>query len=292
MNNSNKTDTDKIINISSDNISGNCDFKCSYSHNYVENNLVAKNEGDMILLTNDTIQPVVTYNNNNYMLSSIIIVSPSLHKFENSKTDGEILIEHVPVSGGKHLFVCIPLINSSNLSNASVLLTLTIDYVFTNAPNNGNTVNLNIANFNLNTLVPNEPFYSYTGKDMNNYDSDFIVFDIKNAIPLNNNTFNSLTQMITPLSSQMTGTQLFYNKLGKNTIESNASTSSTTTPSDKKIKSTFDVYSVINSDYFITIVQIIINFIFILLLLFILNYLFTYITSIKKNKIPYQIPLS
>jgi len=303
------TTSDPIINISRENISGNCDFKCSYSYNYVENNLVAKNNGNMIVLTNSGIQPDVTYNNNQYMVSSVIITSPSLHKFNNSKTDGEVLIEHVPTNGGNHLFVCIPLIKSSNLSNASVLVSSIIEYVSVHTPSQGKTINLDVANFNLNAIIPNDkPFYSYIGPDMNGYTSDFVVFDLNTAIPLNDNTFNTLTKIITPFSIQMRGTKLFYNKKGTGNIEAintpgstqnndsdtsnnDSDTNNQNTPSSKNNFNffninDFDLYSFVNSDIFINIIKIIINFVFLLGLLFIINYLLTYITNSKsKNKL-------
>jgi len=299
------TTLDPIINISRENVSGNCDFKCSYSYNYSENNLLAKNNGNMIILINSDIHPDVTYNNNKYMLSSVIITCPSLHKFNNSKTDGEVLIEHVPINGGNHLFVCIPLIKSANLSNSSVIVSSVIEFSLLHTPQQGNTFNLDVANFNLDTIIPSKkPFYSYSGKDMNGYNSDFIVFGLDNAIPLNNNIFNSLTQIVTPFSIQMRGTQLFYNEKGtgdeKDTREENIDSKNVSDENDKtdkkKTKSSknnfnlpdFDFHSFVNSDIFINIIKIIINFIFLLGLLFIVNYLFTYITNTKTRSINSQ----
>ena len=98
-----------IINISSDVIAGKCDNKCSYVYDYLNTNLVIKKDTNMITIINEGIEPVVKYNNNNYMVSSTMLVTPSLHKFNNNKTDGEILIEHMPIQGGKKMYVCIPI---------------------------------------------------------------------------------------------------------------------------------------------------------------------------------------
>ena len=42
-----------------------------------------------------------------HILSQIIIFSPSLHLFNNSKVEGEIIVVHTPESGGQNLFVCV-----------------------------------------------------------------------------------------------------------------------------------------------------------------------------------------
>jgi len=104
----------------------------------------------------------------------------------------------------------------------------------------------------------------------------------------------------------MRGTQLFYNEKGtgndeKDTREENIDSKNVSDENDKtdkkKTKSSkknnfnlpdFDFLSFVNSDVFINIVKIIINFIFLLGLLFIVNYLFTYITNNKTRSINSQ----
>ena len=55
------------LNISQDNVSGECNLKCSYSFQYSNSNCVAKNNGNTIVLSYDESNvPPATYNGNKY----------------------------------------------------------------------------------------------------------------------------------------------------------------------------------------------------------------------------------
>jgi carbonic anhydrase len=199
------------INISSKNISGNCDLKCQYSYKYPQSNSTAKNNGVMISLTYDNSSvPPVLYNEEKYNVSQFTIVCPSIHIFEGNNVDAEIYIEHIPINGGQTLYVAVPIISSSESSNAGNLLTEIINSVSTNAPSEGDSTNLNINGLSLQYVVQNKPFYSYT--DTNN--SDWIVYDVLDAIPLSSNTLSKLAQIIKPFSLPTEGGELFHNPNG------------------------------------------------------------------------------
>lgn len=202
------------INISQQNIYGNCDLKCSYTFKYGETDLIATNNNVMISLTCDKSSvPPVKYNNNNYNVDKINIVSPSLHIFEGSKTSGEIMIEHSPERGGNNLVVCIPIINSGDNTIASNFLTQIINDVSLKAPQNGDTTTIIMSNnFSLNSFIPNKPYFNY------NYNTnDYIVFGSNYGIPLTSNTLNTLKKMIKPFPLNLFGNYLFYNAKGPNT---------------------------------------------------------------------------
>ena len=196
------------INISTKNITGKCDLKCSYQFKYEESNSMAKNNGVVINLTYDSrsIYPV-TYNSQKYNVSSISIVSPSIHIFNDKKMPGEILIEHTPMNGGNILNVCIPFVASSESSSASDLITEIIKKVSTNAPSEGETTNINLIT--LQKIVPRKPFYVY-----NNKSTDYIVFGAIDAIPLCLSIIQTLKQIIKPFSLSTPGESLFYNSKG------------------------------------------------------------------------------
>lgn len=196
------------INISPKNITGKCDLKCSYQFKYEESNSTAKNNGVVINLTYDSrsIYPV-TYNSQKYNVSSISIVSPSIHIFNDKNMPGEILIEHTPVNGGNILNVCIPFVASSESSSASDLITEIIKKVSTNAPSEGETTNINLIT--LQKIVPRKPFYVY-----NNKSTDYIVFGAIDAIPLSLSIIQTLKQIIKPFSLSTPGESLFYNSKG------------------------------------------------------------------------------
>ena len=271
-----------IINISSDNITGKCDYKCSYIYDYLYTNLVAKNNTNMISIINEGIEPVVKYNNNNYMVSSTMLVSPSLHKFNNKKTDGEILIEHMPIQGGKKMYVCIPIIQSTNFSSASVTIALIIEAIKADKTAKDNIVRVKADNFTLNSFIPKGKFYSYNGNDLNGSDTDFVVFGIENAIPMNQTIFNSLTELILPISTQMKGGALFVNDKGPNSSDviTDISNLDISKLADNTSSAPF-----IDTEIISIIIQIILNCLFFFTLFYIINFSFNYMLSGVNNKI-------
>ena len=172
------------INVSSQNVYGNCDLKCSYNYEYHQSNSVAKNNGVFLSLSYDkgTTSPVI-YNTRNYYVSKINIYSPSLHKFNDNFVAAELIIEHAPEIGGDLLYVCVPIVTSTNSTDASTILTDIIQSVASNAPAMNESTNLNLSNFNLNAIVPKKPFFSYTGTE--GLIGQVIVFANNNALPLN-----------------------------------------------------------------------------------------------------------
>lgn len=266
---------DNIINISSKNITGKCDYKCSYTYAYLDTTVVAKKNVNMISLINDGIEPVVTYNNNNYMVSTTMIVSPSIHKFNGKKTDGEILIEHMPIQGGSKMYVCIPITQSIYFSSASVIVSMIITAVKSSASAENEVVNVDVPIFNLNSFIPTGKFYSYSGYDLNNDVSDFVVFDIEKAIPLNPFIFNSLTEIIDPISTTMKGGDLFLNEKGSN-VNTTDTSNTTDTP---VVEDGSNSSPIIDNDIISIIVQIILNCLFFFTLFYIINFLFNYVLS-------------
>ncbi len=201
------------IDISLKNIVGKCDLKCSYGFKYSESNTTAKNNGVMISLTYDNRSiPPVTYNNEKYQVSNIMIVSPSIHNFNGTSMPGEIIIEHNPIRGGNNLKVCIPFSSSSESSTATNILTEIIKKVATNAPRQGDSTNLNISNFNLQNIIPRKPFFIYS-----NGTDDNIIFGSIDAIPLSSSTISTLQKIIKPFNLVTPGKNLFYNGKGPTT---------------------------------------------------------------------------
>jgi hypothetical protein len=274
--------TNKTINISSKNVYGNCDLKCSYNFKYNNSNLVAKNNGVFLSFTLDkgTVSPVI-YNDQNYNVSKLNIYSPSIHTFNSNYAKAEIVIEHVPQLGGEMLYICIPIISSSNTSDASYIVGEIIQNVANTAPALNETTNLNLNNFNLNTIVPKKPFYSYTG--IEGLVGQIIVFGNNNAIPLNENTLKVLSKIIKPYPITISGGEIFYNSKGPNTKKNEGIYISCqptgSSEEEKQIvhkKSNYDVFS--NSKINL-ILQIIIGFVLCILIFIILNFAYNYFVN-------------
>jgi hypothetical protein len=281
--------TTQNINITSKNINGSCDLKCAYSFAYPESNLTATNEGIMISLTPDgSRQPPVTYNTQKYNVSKIMIVSPSIHMFDSSNSNAEIIIEHSPSTGGNLLSVAIPIVSSSETTEASNFINDIIQAVATNAPSEDETTNLNISGFTLQKIIPMKPFYSYEDDT-----TDWIVFGKINAIPLNGTILNTLGKIIKPFPLPTPGENLFFNKIGPNNNVKNDGIyiSCKPTGSSKeeipivyaKNTQSYNFFSSLNSPYFKLIFQLIIGLILFIVTFFMFNHLYTYVTTGKLN---------
>jgi carbonic anhydrase len=275
------------INISQKNVSGKCDLKCSYNFNYSESNTTAKNNGVTIALTydNSSVPPVI-YNNQKYTVSNITIMCPSIHMFNGSAAAAEIVIEHVPISGGPNLMVAIPFTSSSESSAASNVIMEIIKGVSTNAPSEGNSTNLNITGFNLQTIIPLKPFFSYTSPDNN----DWIVFGSLEAIPLNSNILATLGKIIKPYPISTRGAALFYNSSGPNTgktvgdgiyisCQPTGSSEEKTAITYSKNQTSYDFSNVFNNPTAFLIFQVLIGCILFIIIFLFCSYIFSWITT-------------
>ena len=153
MSNNTTNTTNSPVNISAQKITGKCDLKCAYNFDYPTTNVIAYNEGLYIALRfdNQTSTPV-TFNNTKYNVVQMLISTPSIHLFNGSQTPAELIIMHSPQTGGAYLSVCIPIVQSSNTTDATNLVTEIIQLVSSGAPSIGETTSLNISNFTLNKL--------------------------------------------------------------------------------------------------------------------------------------------
>lgn len=274
------------INISLQNVAGKCDLKCSYAFKYSESNSTAKNDGVVIDITYDsTSVPPVVYNEEKYTVSKIMITSPSLHLFNNNTMPGEIMIEHIPAKGGNNLNVCVPFSSSTESSTASVLITQVIEKVATNAPSEGDSTNLNISNFNLQSIVPRKPFFAYsTGAN------DYIVFSELNAIPLSSSTITTLQQIIQPFSLLMPSAPLFYNSKGPisglqigdglyiSCQPTGSSVEETSVEYDKN-SSSVDFSNILDSPLFKVIILVIIGCILLFMVFYGINTFYNYLSE-------------
>lgn len=207
------------IDISMSKITGNCDLKCSYSFNYSNSSCLATNRGNYISISYDkSSSPPVLYNTLQFDVKEIRLYIPSLHSYNDSKKDGELVIIHTSNTGAMPLLVCIP-IKSNNTSSVSALFfNNIINTVASSAPSEDESTNVNIPNFNLNLLVPKSPFFSYSATEPYQPCSEnvnYIVFGVSLDI-----TSDALTKLQTIIQSNpydiKTGPNLFYNDKGSN----------------------------------------------------------------------------
>ena len=271
------------MNISAKNVIGKCDLKCSYAFKYSESNSIAKNKGVMIDISYDSRNvPPVSYNNEKYSVSKIMIVSPSLHLFNNKTMPGEILIEHIPVKGGNNLKVCIPISNSSDSSSASDLITQVIEKVATNAPSDGDSTNLN---FNLQNIVPRKPFFVYSHDSI-----DYIAYGVLDVISVTSSVIKMLQQIIKPFPIPMPSAPLFYNSKGPISgvqigdglyisCQPTGSTDEETEVAYSKNATTYDFSNILNNQSFAYFMMILVGCILFIIIFYGINAFYQYLVE-------------
>lgn len=291
------------INITSNNIAGKCDSKCSYSFKYNESSSTAKNNGSLINLTYDSSSsPQVIHNGLKYNVGNITITSPTIHLFNGSTGPGEIIVTHNPVNSGNILQVCVPFIESSETSTASQTITEIINTVSKNAPSDGDTTNLNMPNFTLQNIIPKKPFYFYSVKKI-----DWIVYGLIDAIPLTSSTLTTLQQIIKPFPIPTPGDELFYNSKGPTSglqlgngiyiscQPTGSSEEETSVEYDTNTSSSVDFSSILKSPYFKIFIIIVISCIIFILIFYAISMFYKYISdddsqSQFNNKIKASLP--
>ena len=275
------------INITPSNVAGSCDYKCSYNFKYNESSSTARNTGVSINLTYDsTTSPNVIFNNQNYNVASISIVSPSIHYFNGETMSAEIIITHSPVTSGNTLEVCIPFTSSSESSNASSLITQIINTVASNAPSAGETTNLNIPDFSLQNIIPRKAYFFYT--DNNN--TNWIVFTALDAVPLSSSTISTLQQIIKPFPIPTPGGDLFYNSKGPSSGESigdgiyiscqpTGSSEEETAVTYDKQTSSIDFSTVLQSPLYQVLIMVIVGIILFVIIFYGISVFYSYIST-------------
>lgn len=280
------------INISSTNVKGKCDNKCSYAFKYSESSSTAKNNGVLINLTYDsTSVPPVVYNSEKYIVENINIVSPSIHTFNNVSMPGEIIISHTPQSGGIPLKVCIPFTSSSESSSASQIITDIINKVASNAPSEGDSTNLNM-NFSLQQIVPRKPFFVYTG-EYSGGNADWIVYGELEAIPLSSTTITTLQQIIQAFPIASPGGDLFYNSKGPISglqlgdgiyisCQPTGSSEEETSVEYDKNSTSFDFSNIFENPTFKSIIIIIIGCLLLIIIFYGISIFYKYLTTDRE----------
>jgi carbonic anhydrase len=208
------------IDISMSKITGKCEYKCSYSFSYNNSSCVATNRGDYLSLSYDkSSSPPVLYNSTGYDVQEIRIYIPSLHSYNDSKTDGEMVIVHSSNTGANPLLVCIP-IKSNNTSSISAMFFKTvIDTVADSAPSDGESTTVNIPKYNLSAIVPRKPFFSYSATEPYQPCSssvEYIVFTpLEASLDMMPETLTTLQSIIQSNPYDIkTGPNLFFNEKG------------------------------------------------------------------------------
>jgi len=200
------------MNISPQNIAGNCTLKCDFSFDFPVSSCTATNNGTYLKLSLNFPSPPVIFNNTKYNFLEANLYSPSQLLYNNQQTSAELMLAFQPVGGGKFLIVTIPLSTNGISGAASNKITEIINAASKGAPAQGGSTNQGITDFTLNDFIPMKEFYSFSYSDF----SDFVSFGTQSAIYISQTYLTTLQKIIKPPSGIQfaSGPKLFINKKG------------------------------------------------------------------------------
>jgi len=255
------------INISSTNVAGECNYKCDLAFNYTVSSCPVSHQSTSLSIKYDTTTvPAVTYNYIKYNATNIDISSPSYCFYNGNRAPGEIAIYHTSVDSNYTLVIVIPIIESNNLTDASMFLSNIISGVSSSAPTIGNQTTINLNNFSLNAFVPKKPFYTF------NYSESFniVAFGLDGAISLSKTNLTTLASFFTS-DRKLTDTipkdqkqiKMYKNTVGPSTEAAgdiyidckpvNESEETTNVPTKKVYDYGFTMNDIINNKTFLAI---------------------------------------
>lgn len=200
------------MNISPQNITGNCTLKCDFSFDFPVSSCTVTNYGTTLNLSINYSSPPVIFNTTKYNFLSGGLNSPSQLLYNNQPTSAELMLYFQPVNGGKYFAVSIPLSTNGISSAGSNKISEIINAASKGAPAQGGSTNQGVADFTLNDFIPMKEFYSFSYPDF----IDFISFGTQSAIYISQNDLTTLQKIIKPTTyiPYASGPSLFVNKKG------------------------------------------------------------------------------
>jgi hypothetical protein len=201
-----------------------CVLLCNYHPIYSISRVICENKGTHLEYTFPDITDIyhTKYSGTQYRVNKMSLYVPGLHTYENSTMSAELVINHLSeTNDGKSLNVCIP-VEGGGIKDSLLDSLIAQTLELSNSGSSGLTM-LSIPDFDISMIIPNRPFYSYTGQDMfkpcipGNNDAEFLVFDKKASIKISTSTLNNLTSNITRAvinPSSVGSHKLYYNMNG------------------------------------------------------------------------------
>ncbi len=153
------------INISRTHIKDKCNNKCQYFFRYNNSKCNIKNKRTFLQLSYDRPynKTPVTYNGQSLYVTKVMIFSPSIHTYDGQSASAEFLIEHRG-DNGNNMITCIPIRENEMVSSeSSKILRKIVINANKYTQNEGESINLNLDQYNLDSFVPKSQFYSYKG---------------------------------------------------------------------------------------------------------------------------------
>jgi len=198
----------------------NCDVRCSYNYNYLSSDCTASVKTNYISLSYQSFSTSqAKYNGNDFWVEDIRIYYPSIHTYNGTTADAELIIMHNSIVG-KKIAVCAPIVQSSLVNKASEKLSFLMNLL-------KDTTNTTIPDFySLNTFIDYKPFYTYSGTLFSDctQNIDYIVYRPADfQINITSEAFSQLTNITkshTYTTIPNTSSILYYNSSGSKPISS------------------------------------------------------------------------
>jgi len=199
-----------------------CEIFCAYMHQYKDSACTVTQFPTYLKLSYDaTTSAAVTFNKEGYNVREINIYAPSIHTYNGSQADAEMLIIHD--GAGKKLIVSLPLVQSNGAAKSATILDNIItkfSSTFDKTKTNDSQL-VNVPNYNLENFIPSAPYFFYMGgAPFSPCDGQysFLVFDkTKSPVTINSATLATLTGLITPSGIKAVArSDYYYNSSGPN----------------------------------------------------------------------------
>ena len=193
-----------------------CSLLCSYHPIYtIPYAINCKHQGTHMEYTFTTDDYKTIYKGKQYNASKMRLYQPSLHTYKGANLPAELVIHHNRKDDPRELNVCIPIESGGPRTTiVGELIHMSLTY----ANNKGSEASINIPDFDISSIIPKAPFYSYTrmyGFDDCATEADFIVFDDSASIKIRTNIMTSLLSSISDSSANIAvGVPYYYNGNG------------------------------------------------------------------------------
>jgi len=207
-----------------------CSSTCSFSYQYNTSTCNVFHNGSHLNIPYDSgsggLYPA-KYNGVDYKVDHIHIYQPSLHRYDGTLADAEILAYHSSADG-RNLIVSIPMNVGNGAGKQSSDIMNTILQNLPNRSSSGGKYVSDVNNFNLGNLIPKEGFFTYVGRHLLPQHTglyNYIVYHKKDAILVFRDSIASLIDQnrntsitkTTPINeARMPKNMYYYNKRGAN----------------------------------------------------------------------------
>lgn len=207
------------INISRTGVRDKCNNKCQYFFSYNNSKCTIKNKKTYLQLSYDRPfdKTPVTYNGQSLYVTKVMIFSPSIHTYDGRSAEAEFLIEHRG-DNGINMITCIPIRKDEMISSeSSKMLRKIVAHANKYTQNEGESINLNLDQYNLDKFVPQSQYYSYRGTYFMypcNGDYHYTVFHKDDTfLTMSSNSLNKLKRIINrSYLSTKTGPHVYFSE--------------------------------------------------------------------------------